>query len=161
MADTGEGIEPDFLPHLFDRFSQADGSAARQHGGLGLGLSIVKNLVELHAGTVGAFSAGNGQGAVFTVSLPRASAAAALQRGARRRRSRRAAALGEIDLRGMAILLVDDHEDVLEVECRLLAASGATRHRRQHRGARRCERLQQQRLRPAAERPRHAGHGRL
>ncbi|HEY9239262.1 MAG TPA: ATP-binding protein, partial [Burkholderiaceae bacterium] len=67
VADTGEGIAPDFLPHLFERFTQADGSAARQQGGLGLGLSIAKNLVEMHAGTVTAFSDGAGHGAEFKV----------------------------------------------------------------------------------------------
>ena len=70
VADTGEGISPDFLPHLFERFSQADGSAKRKHRGLGLGLSIVKNLVEMHGGTVRANSRGEGQGATFTIQLP-------------------------------------------------------------------------------------------
>jgi signal transduction histidine kinase len=71
VADTGEGISPDFLPHLFERFSQADGSAKRKHRGLGLGLSIVKNLVEMHSGAVRANSRGKGQGATFIVRLPR------------------------------------------------------------------------------------------
>lgn len=70
IEDDGEGISPEFLPHLFNSFRQADSSSIRRHGGLGLGLSIVKHLVELHGGTVRAASAGVGQGASFTMSLP-------------------------------------------------------------------------------------------
>ena len=70
IADTGQGIASDFLPHVFDRFSQADTTITRQHGGLGLGLGIVRHLVELHGGSVEAHSAGVGRGATFRVSLP-------------------------------------------------------------------------------------------
>jgi len=70
VTDTGQGIAPEFLPHVFDRFRQADASTTRKYGGLGLGLSIVKQLVELHGGTVRAKSAGERQGATFTVALP-------------------------------------------------------------------------------------------
>jgi PAS domain S-box-containing protein len=70
VQDSGEGIAPDFLPHVFDRFRQADGSLTRLHGGLGLGLAIVRELVQLHGGTVRAESAGEGRGATFTVQLP-------------------------------------------------------------------------------------------
>ncbi|MBW4507566.1 MAG: response regulator [Scytonematopsis contorta HA4267-MV1] len=70
VIDTGQGIKPEFLPHVFERFSQADGSTTRKYGGLGLGLSIVRGLAELHGGTVWVTSAGEGMGATFTVSLP-------------------------------------------------------------------------------------------
>jgi len=70
VADTGQGIKPEFLPHVFDRFRQEDGSISRRHGGLGLGLAIVRHLVELHSGTVEAQSAGEGLGSRFVVRLP-------------------------------------------------------------------------------------------
>ena len=72
VSDTGRGISPDFLPHVFDRFRQEDGSSTRSYGGLGLGLAIVRHLVELHGGTVRATSEGEGRGACFTVALPAA-----------------------------------------------------------------------------------------
>ena len=70
VADSGQGIDPAFLPHVFERFTQADSSFSRTHGGLGLGMAIVRHLVELHGGTVKASSAGRDQGATFTISLP-------------------------------------------------------------------------------------------
>ncbi|NJR74586.1 MAG: hypothetical protein HC773_14980 [Scytonema sp. CRU_2_7] len=70
VSDTGSGISPDFLPHVFDRFRQADGSITRSQGGLGLGLAIVRHLVEMHGGSVHAESPGVGQGATFWVQLP-------------------------------------------------------------------------------------------
>ncbi len=70
VSDTGEGISPDFLPYVFERFRQADNSITRRHAGLGLGLAICKNLVELHGGTIRAVSPGEGQGASFVIRLP-------------------------------------------------------------------------------------------
>jgi CheY-like chemotaxis protein/anti-sigma regulatory factor (Ser/Thr protein kinase) len=70
VVDTGVGIAPEFLPFVFDRFRQANGSITRRHGGLGLGLAIVRNLVEMHGGTVGVESAGEGQGSTFRITLP-------------------------------------------------------------------------------------------
>ncbi|MCL1468712.1 ATP-binding protein [Argonema galeatum] len=84
VIDTGIGIPPDFLPYVFDRFRQADGQTTRSYGGLGLGLAIVHHLVELHGGNVGAESAGEGQGATFTVTLPRLETSR--EAGAQRRR---------------------------------------------------------------------------
>jgi signal transduction histidine kinase len=74
VVDTGQGISPDFLPHVFERFRQADDATTRRHTGLGLGLGIARHLVELHRGTLRAASPGVGQGAVFTVRLPIAAA---------------------------------------------------------------------------------------
>lgn len=70
IEDSGPGVPPDFLPKVFDRFSQADGSSTRKHGGLGLGLAIVRHLVELHGGTVSASNRQDASGAVLTVRLP-------------------------------------------------------------------------------------------
>jgi CheY-like chemotaxis protein/two-component sensor histidine kinase len=121
VSDNGQGIAPDFLPHLFDRFSQADNAASRVHGGLGLGLSIVKNLVELHGGEVWAHSRGLNQGSVFSVRFPRAGQS-------------RPAPLGAVEMEddgiaphiaGLRVLLVDDHADVLEAHARLLSERGA------------------------------------
>jgi signal transduction histidine kinase len=70
VSDTGPGISPEFLPHVFERFRQADGSTTRTHGGLGLGLAIVRHLVELHGGVIAAENRTSGTGAVFTVRLP-------------------------------------------------------------------------------------------
>jgi signal transduction histidine kinase len=70
VVDKGVGIEPDFLPHVFERFRQADGSSTRAYGGLGLGLAIVRHIVEMHGGSVRAESKGKGRGATFTIELP-------------------------------------------------------------------------------------------
>ena len=118
VADNGIGIRADFLPHVFDRFRQADASTTRKHGGLGLGLAIVKHLVEQHGGTVTASSAGEMQGASFTVRLPlSAPATPAGQPGN---------ALP--DLRGIRVLLVDDEPDARELTERILRDSHAEVH---------------------------------
>ncbi len=80
VPDTGIGIAPEFLPHLFERFRQGDSSTTRRFGGLGLGLSIVKSLVEMHGGSVTAASAGEGHGTTITVQLPLRSPGGALTR---------------------------------------------------------------------------------
>ena len=87
VADSGQGIEPSFLPYVFERFTQEDGSAARQHGGLGLGMAIVRHLVELHGGTVSVESPGKDQGATFTVLLPRTVGEAVAAEGRMERRA--------------------------------------------------------------------------
>ncbi|MFG6413533.1 response regulator [Roseateles sp. DC23W] len=120
VCDDGQGIAADFLPRLFERFSQADASASSVHGGLGLGLSIVKNLVELHGGAVAAHSSGVGQGAVFSVRLPRAGRSQPL-----RVESPEDDAGPDVSIDGLRVLLVDDHADVLEAHARLLQARGA------------------------------------
>lgn len=130
VSDTGAGIKPEFLPYVFDRFRQADSSTTRRHGGLGLGLSIVRHLVELHGGTVRADSAGEGEGSTFTVSLPVAPVvgrdASAEARGARSTAERGALAAdlpGEIV--GLKILVVDDEEDARELLRAMLGGYGA------------------------------------
>ncbi|HEX8617301.1 MAG TPA: ATP-binding protein [Thermoanaerobaculia bacterium] len=118
VNDTGPGIEPEFLPYVFDRFRQADGRTTRQHGGLGLGLSIVRHLVELHGGTVRAESEGEGKGAAFTVLLP---VAPVYQTAATIERVHPAAreTLPLYDcpdrLDGLKILAVDDERDTREL----------------------------------------------
>ena len=121
VADNGIGIRADFLPHVFDRFRQADASTTRKHGGLGLGLAIVKHLVEQHGGTVAASSDGEMQGACFTVRLPLSAPATSA-----RRAGNTAPALP--DLRGVKVLLVDDEIDARELTERILRDSHAEVH---------------------------------
>jgi signal transduction histidine kinase/CheY-like chemotaxis protein len=126
VSDTGEGISPDFLPFIFDRFRQADGSSTRSHGGLGLGLAIVRHLVELHGGTVGADSRGAGHGATFTITLP---LAVANERAQRRARDAESLWLQEVahapsqplpTLDNVRVLLVDDDQDTLTMLASML-----------------------------------------
>jgi len=115
VADTGAGIDPQFLPHVFDRFRQADGSTTRRFGGLGLGLAIVRHLVELHGGRVQAFSEGPGRGARFVVLLPPA--------GMQEVQAADASPSHppvEVDLAGLKVLVVDDEPDVLDLLQRVL-----------------------------------------
>ncbi|PSR18510.1 PAS domain S-box protein [filamentous cyanobacterium CCP3] len=119
VSDTGKGISPDFLPLIFDYFRQADSATTRQFGGLGLGLAIVRHLVELHGGTIRADSAGEGLGATFTVTLPTLTHQPAADRHAR---------LNEpaLDLHGSHILVVDDDADTRNFIVFLLEQVGAT-----------------------------------
>jgi signal transduction histidine kinase len=115
VADTGQGIEPEFLPHVFERFRQADASSTRAHGGLGLGLSIVKQLVEMHGGRVSARSEGKGAGAAFTVWLPLVIAPAVAESAPGAPHDpdgeARDAPRESIALDGLKILVVDDEPD--------------------------------------------------
>jgi PAS domain S-box-containing protein len=127
IADTGQGIEPEFLPHVFERFRQADASTARRHGGLGLGLSIVKQLTELHGGSVRANSEGRNMGATFTITLPIQSAVPILiDPGIHDGDGEKHADDGPQRLAGVNVLLVDDEPDAREVIARMLRAHGAT-----------------------------------
>jgi signal transduction histidine kinase/DNA-binding response OmpR family regulator len=134
VSDTGQGIAPDVLPHVFERFHQADSTSTRRHAGLGLGLALVRHLVELHGGTVEASSAGEGQGATFTVRLPVAIARAEEADDPEAERGRvpptalvPVAARGP-SLRGLRVLVVDDDRDGLALVATMLIASGAEVH---------------------------------
>jgi PAS domain S-box-containing protein len=118
VSDTGVGIDPEFLPYVFDRFRQADGTTTRAHGGLGLGLSIVRHIVELHGGTVRAESRGEGQGATFTVLLPVAPVYAPESSEGRVRPAAwdtPPAFDSPERLDGLRVLVVDDEPDTLEM----------------------------------------------
>ena len=120
VADSGTGIPQEFLPHVFDRFRQADQTSTRVHGGLGLGLSIVKHLVELHGGTVSASSGGPGQGACFTVRLRAENSATADTAAAATR-----ATGSSVSLAGKTVLVVDDDASTREVVAAALERAGA------------------------------------
>lgn len=124
VIDSGEGIKPEFLPFVFDRFRQADASTTRRHGGLGLGLAIVKQLVELHGGNIRVASPGAGRGSTFTVSLPTAIVRAESQSPAARRHLLPAANAYSHDrgpgLQGVRVLVVDDEPDARSLVQRLL-----------------------------------------
>ncbi|HEY6562806.1 MAG TPA: ATP-binding protein [Polyangiaceae bacterium] len=128
VADTGQGIDPAFLPKIFERFRQADPTTTRKHGGLGLGLAIVRHLVELHGGTVRVFSEGQGRGATFSVLLPIAPASSnSLQRPpALRFGASRAELQCAQELEGVTVLVVDDEDDAREMLREMLGACQAT-----------------------------------
>ena len=123
VADTGVGIPTEFLPYVFDRFRQADSSTTRAHGGLGLGLALVRHLVEMHGGTVEAESLGRGQGAVFTVRLRLYTGAVA--EGSRAETPQRRRDPGSERLRGVRVLVVDDEEDTRDLLATALGHAGA------------------------------------
>jgi signal transduction histidine kinase/CheY-like chemotaxis protein len=125
VSDNGAGISPDFLPHVFERFRQADSSATRKHGGLGIGLALVKHLVELHGGTVRASSPGLAKGSTFVITLPLHSAPSVVREevfppasDTERNESLR--------LDGITVLAVDDEADSRDVVSRILRHCGAT-----------------------------------
>jgi signal transduction histidine kinase/ActR/RegA family two-component response regulator len=118
VSDTGVGIAPEFLPYVFDRFRQADGSLTREHGGLGLGLAIVREIVEMHGGTVSASSPGRDRGATFTVRLP-------LAQGPVTGEAAAAAAPSARPLAGARVLVIDDDRDARDIAATALGAAGA------------------------------------
>jgi len=127
VSDTGIGIKPEFLPFIFDRFRQADGSTTRVHGGLGLGLSIVKHLVQMHNGRVQVHSDGQDQGAVFSVEFPLASSAST---PVSPNGSEKEAELDPVPagfsriLEGLRIVVVDDEADARELVRAILTRCG-------------------------------------
>jgi signal transduction histidine kinase/CheY-like chemotaxis protein len=123
VTDTGEGISPEFLPYIFDRFRQAEGTASRQHGGLGLGLAIVRHLVELHGGTVYASSEGIGLGATFTATFP----LIAVSRDGSdvEHAGNRSLDNSCLALKGMRVLVVDDQQDARDLVTIALTQGGA------------------------------------
>lgn len=117
VADTGQGIEPKFLPHVFEVFRQADATISRRHGGMGIGLALVQQLVQLQQGTVSVSSGGTGQGAEFTINLPLSTEAS---------EPRKTGGLVQPNaLTGMRILVVDDSPDTVEMLRTLLEMDGA------------------------------------
>jgi two-component system CheB/CheR fusion protein len=118
VQDTGQGIDPGFLPHVFEMFRQADGSNRRRHGGLGIGLALVRQLVQLHGGTISAESEGPNKGSRFTVRLPLLRETASL--------SVSATAAPELSvLSQTSFLVLDDSEDSIEMMAELLRLAGA------------------------------------
>jgi signal transduction histidine kinase/CheY-like chemotaxis protein len=126
VSDNGQGIPAEFLPFVFDRFRQIDGSTTRTHGGLGLGLAVVRHLVEQHGGTVSAQSDGDGQGAVFTINLP--VLAVCIEHCGETKTDRSANGAGfehAYNLAGIRVLVVDDQVDALELISVVLRYAGA------------------------------------
>jgi signal transduction histidine kinase/ActR/RegA family two-component response regulator len=127
VSDTGDGISAEFLPYVFDRFRQAEGSISRKQGGLGLGLAVARHLVELHGGTITAESEGLGKGSVFSVDLPLAEERRDPARAEERRREveRRRSRSGVVRLDGVHVLLVEDDDDSRKLLGTMLKRYGA------------------------------------
>jgi CheY-like chemotaxis protein len=123
VKDNGQGISADFLPHVFERFRQADSGTTRKFGGLGLGLAIVRHLVELHGGSVKADSEGEGKGATFTVMLPMSGGVQVSDFGSPELLPEDTVA--KRVLPGMKILLIDDEADTRDLLVRMLSTYGA------------------------------------
>jgi PAS domain S-box-containing protein len=119
VTDRGKGIEPDFLPRIFERFSQQDATITRSHGGLGLGMAIVKQLTDLHGGTIRAASEGVGKGAAFTLEIP-------LSHNEAVRGTSASQTLRALDFSKVVALVVEDDDDARELTRRILADAGAT-----------------------------------
>ena len=126
VSDTGQGIRPELLPFVFDRFRQGETSIGRRYGGLGLGLAIVRHIVELHGGVVRAESAGESRGAIFMVDLPVApTVSGEVAPVPARHRDDSAADVRPVSLRGVRVLVVDDEADARELMRMILRSSGA------------------------------------
>jgi len=126
VSDTGQGIRPELLPFVFDRFRQGETSIGRRYGGLGLGLAIVRHIVELHGGVVRAESAGESRGAIFMVDLPVApTVSGEVAPVPARHRDDSAADVRPVSLRGVRVLIVDDEADARELMRMILRSSGA------------------------------------
>jgi PAS domain S-box-containing protein len=125
VSDTGPGIDPDFLPHVFERFRQADGSTTRTHGGLGLGLAIVRHLVELHGGVITAENRSDGPGAIFSVKLRLPSGELRHETLANALAGFQEAEAEPVSLEGLRILVVDDESDTLDLVTMELTQHGA------------------------------------
>jgi len=126
VSDTGKGIRSELLPFVFDRFRQGETSVSRRHGGLGLGLAIVRHIIELHGGIVRAESPGDGRGATFTVELPLiATSIGTVEAVAARRTFDSEPIVRPAALRGLRVLVVDDEADARELMRMILRSSGA------------------------------------
>ena len=162
VSDTGIGIPPEFLPHVFERFRQADAGITRERGGLGLGLAIARQLVEMHGGTIDASSGGVGQGATFRVKLPLMIVHPGPRRRARviPRRAGRPTAMPRPTCTGVHVLAVDDEPDALALVSEVLRSGGRARDT-----ARSADEaltmLDAERARRGRRRSRHAATGRI